>query len=338
MLKLFLILIMLSLSCSQGNSKKEYLSKYKLENPKESSLQTLARSYEVRRNKDNSFEVILPENENSTIYSLEPNAILLEQDISIKAKERNAKSPSYQELETQLKKMAQDFPEIASFNTYGTSDAGNPLFYLRISGKDDHFKPAVMVTGATHGDEKVGTDVVLLVTSHVLTNYGKVQRITDMVNKNEIYMIPVINADGYINNERYCAGLDPNRDYPYPEDKTHKPIKTIEAIIKFSHDKHIAGSLDYHCCGGDIMYPWAYTTESVRPEFLSRFKDIGNKMAASNHYTVGSISEIMYIAKGSSADYYFWKNLSLAYGVEVGSNAEENLESVLVYIENYFDK
>ena len=43
-------------------------------------------------------------------------------------------------------------------------------------------------------------------------------------------------------------------------------------------------------------------------------------MAETNGYAVGQISRIIYIAQGSSADYYHWETGSLSYGIELATS------------------
>ena len=53
------------------------------------------------------------------------------------------------------------------------------------------------------------------------------------------------------------------------------------------------------------MYPWAYTKEPPTVSDLAKFEVIGKNIAAVNKYRVGQISKIIYVAKGSSADYWY---------------------------------
>ncbi len=67
-------------------------------------------------------------------------------------------------------------------------------------------------------------------------------------------------------------------------------------------------------------------------------------MAAHNGFEFGQISKIIYVAKGSSADYYYWKFGTKSLGIELsqeGSSSlipnpvKENLESTLTFIESF---
>lgn len=94
------------------------------------------------------------------------------------------------------------------------------------------------------------------------------------------------------------------------------------------------------------MYPWAYTDDEAEEKDLKGFEDISRAMSKINHYTPGQISHILYIAEGSSADYYYWKHQTLAFGIEMATDKvpspsqipaviKENMESTLLFLE-YF--
>ena len=68
------------------------------------------------------------------------------------------------------------------------------------------------------------------------------------------------------------------------------------------------------------MYPWAYTHDPVDPASHARFDTLTKNMAVANNYTYGAIADVIYVAPGSSADYYFWKKGSLSLGIEMGQD------------------
>jgi predicted deacylase len=128
----------------------------------------------------------------------------------------------------------------------------------------------------------------------------------------------VVNPDGFTATRRYDGPADPNRSYPYPERETATPTPSIAGVIRFFSTHDVKASIDFHAYGELIMYPWAYTHTLVEPAAHSRFDALTAKMAESNRYTYGPISDVIYVAPGSSADYYFWKKGSLSLGIEVG--------------------
>ena len=129
-----------------------------------------------------------------------------------------------------------------------------------------------------------------------------------------------MNPDGYVRVGRYDNGRDPNRSYPYPENETQKPTASIAGVIDFFKTHNVIGSIDFHASGELVMYPWAYTRSPVDADSAARFHKLTADMAATNRYTYGPISEVIYIAPGSSADYYFWKKHAISLGIEIGDS------------------
>ncbi|MBX9769311.1 MAG: hypothetical protein K2X47_18685, partial [Bdellovibrionales bacterium] len=134
--------------------------------------------------------------------------------------------------------------------------------------------------------------------------------------------------------------------YPYPEKPAATPTASIQGLIAFATAYPIAGSIDFHAFGRLVMYPWAYTRQPPEPNAKKIFDQITGPMAASNGYTYGQISKVIYVAKGSSADYFFWKHRSVSLGIEVGDSkspnpkefpkyVQEQEESTWLFLENF---
>ena len=203
-----------------------------------------------------------------------------------------------------------------------------------------------MITAATHGDEIITTEVALGLIDKLIAGYGNDQRITNMVDNRELYFVPVVNADGFVARARYDKGVDPNRSYPYPENPNAKSTASITALINFFNSRNFEGTLDFHASGELTMYPWAYSYDSVPKKDKEIFHNLTKKMAATNGYTYGPISEVIYVAKGSSADYYYWTKNTIAIAIEVGNSKspypneipnyiKEQVESTWIFIESF---
>jgi hypothetical protein len=70
------------------------------------------------------------------------------------------------------------------------------------------------------------------------------------------------------------------------------------------------------------MYPWAYTGKAPDQKDISHFEDIGRTMARDTGYQFGQIAQVFGIAVGSSADYWYWKKQTLAFGFEISGGEE----------------
>jgi len=254
---------------------------------------------------------------------------------------------NFNSMEQKLKSLAQQYPNLVTLETYGTSVDGHPEYVLTLTNKgDSSAKPELMITAATHGNERITVDVVLGLVDKLVQGYGKDQRLTDMVNKHIIHWIPAVCVDSYIDDTRANEGVDPNRSYPYPGDDTGHPTSAIQDEVAYFHARDIVGSLDYHAAASMIMFPWAYTYSHIPQADYRKFDDLTTSMAKANGFSHGDIASTIYIAPGSSADYWYWKNHTTAIAVEVSHDfaasgqhyddiVGENTESTWRFIESF---
>lgn len=91
------------------------------------------------------------------------------------------------------------FPELTSAEVIAQSEEGRDVWAFTINNPEtgDHLsKPGVYVDGNIHGNEIQATEVVLYLMNYLLTNYGEVENITELVDRNAFYFVPSVNVDG----------------------------------------------------------------------------------------------------------------------------------------------
>jgi succinylglutamate desuccinylase len=289
-------------------------------------------------------------NQTQDLFALFPKAQLIEFDISSSIRNKSRRElkgyHDFNTVQSHLQTLLKSYPDLTSLEEYGRSLEKRPLLALKVStSKTQTQKPAILLTSSTHGDELITVEVLFGLLETLLSGSKTDSRLSKILENFEIYFIPVVNPDGYVNQERYANGVDPNRDYPWPQDPNHKSNPCISAIMKFYESHQIRASIDFHAFGEMIMYPWAYTYTSL-PSFEEEvFDGVTEKMASFNGYTYGQISKVIYVAQGSSADYYHWKHHAWSLGIEVGNQKvpssseipkilKENLESTWTFIES----
>jgi len=335
-----------------GDLNDPVLSSYFVVPKDQSTMRVIARKFEVEHRRENGFEVIVPAHRADELLALAPTARLLEHDINAKYDRLNgAWTKGYHDftsVEAHLRRIVAAHPEIASLEEYGKSKEGRPLFALKLSDNvaQDENEPELLMTSSTHGDELISVEVLFGILDSLVDGYATNDRLTQMVDGHELYFIPVVNPDGYTRKSRYANGVDPNRDYPWPEQPSRNPNECIKAVMKFFEAHDFKGSIDYHASGGMIMYPWAYTSSTVTSVDNKQFAQVTSMMADTNGYVHGQIPDLLYTAPGSSADYYYWKKHSLSLGLEIGDDkvpssaqipkyVKQNLEAAYLFIE-YF--
>lgn len=340
---LFVLLLLVPIQ-AQNALDEPILSRIEIEVTSTADMDRLADKFEVLRKRDRFLEMIVPQKSLSEVEAIAGFKVrILENDIQSEGKSTLGRDeyPSYAQIEAQLKKYEADHPNFVKCEQYGTSGS-YPLLALKLSQNPAVEKNAILLTAATHGDELITTMLVLSVIEKLIQGYGVDERITSLINTREIWFIPAVSAEGYAKRSRYVGGVDPNRDFPWPDQPQHTSIACIAALRDFYAKEKFVASLDYHAYGEMIMYPWGYTRDAVPNE--SVFNKLTKEMAQFNQYSYGQISKIIYIAKGSSADYFYWKHNSKALASEVGQSkiphgAEiqrviaENMQAAIYFIE-----
>ncbi|MBM4317967.1 MAG: zinc carboxypeptidase [Deltaproteobacteria bacterium] len=331
-------------------NKSNILSSYWVSPSRDQVMREIARKFEVTRKLNGGYEVIVPLNQTQDLFSLIPEAQLIEFDISSSIRNKTRQElqgyHDFNTVQSHLQTLLNSYPNLTSLEEYGKSLEKRPLLALKVSAsRTQNRKPAILLTSSTHGDELITVEVLFGLLETLLSGSKTDSRLSKILENFEIYFIPVVNPDGYVRRERYANGVDPNRDYPWPQDPTHKSNPCISAIMKFYESHQIRASIDFHAFGEMIMYPWAYTYNSLPSFEEGIFDGVTGKMASFNGYTYGQISKVIYVAQGSSADYYHWKHQAWSLGIEVGQQKvpsssdipkilKENLDSTWTFIES----
>ena len=72
----------------------------------------------------------------------------------------------------------------------------------------------------------------------------------------------------------------------------------------------------------------------VNKKAADRAHQAKTHMAEANRYTYGPIADVIYLAPGSSADYYYWKKGSLSLGIEMGQDKVPSPSEFPAYFES----
>lgn len=126
--------------------------------------------------------------------------------------------PSMDEIYDSIDAVVSTHPDICRKVTIGTSVQGRPLEAVVVSDNVglEEVEPEMRLHGAIHGDEKTSAMVALSFLEVLTDNYGTSPLCQYMVNTCELWVIPVVNPDGYAANQRYNAsGVDLNRNLSY---------------------------------------------------------------------------------------------------------------------------
>ncbi|XP_007563132.1 PREDICTED: carboxypeptidase D-like [Poecilia mexicana] len=198
---------------------------------------------------------------------------------------------NYVDLTKRLQALAQSYPHIANLSSIGRSVEGRELWVMRITvepNKDTPGKPKFKYVGNMHGDETVSRQVLVYLVEHLLAKYGEEDRITQLVNSTDIYIMPSMNPDGFEKSkEGDCEGVndgrnnarnkDLNRSFPDQFDGTTvsgpDTIPEVMEVIKWIKEKKFVLSGNLH--GGSVVasYPFDDSASHQQGGFYSQSAD-----------------------------------------------------------------
>ncbi|CAK1367024.1 Metallocarboxypeptidase A-like protein [Cercospora beticola] len=192
------------------------------------------------------------------------------------------------------------FPNNAQRFTAGSSFENREIFGVKLFGNGTSTnKPALVWHGTVHAREWISTMTVEFLAASIVDGYKKGNpEFTAILNKYDIYILPVVNPDGFVYSQRLdrlwrknrapgpsvlgrvCYGTDINRNWPYqwtgdpngastdPCAQTYKgrsagdtpEMKALTAQLKTVTDRqNLVQYIDFHSYGNYLLSPYGYT-------------------------------------------------------------------------------
>jgi carboxypeptidase D len=183
--------------------------------------------------------------------------------------------PTYSELTLLLEDFRKTWPGICRVESAGLSVQGRNLWAVTISGHPDQreAEPAVTLVSTLHGNEPVGTVLLVALIRYLVEGYDTDPRVKALVDRHEIRILPLANPDGYEEGDRYNAqGLDINRNFPDPSEGATDTFNSREgrapetlALMDWILERPAAVSLNLHTGFLVVNYPLDYT-DDVSPD------------------------------------------------------------------------
>ncbi|MFC2088874.1 M14 family zinc carboxypeptidase [Calditrichota bacterium] len=173
---------------------------------------------------------------------------------------------TYQEITDTLQIWATQYSDIAELHSIGQTVLGREMWVMKISDNVsiEEAEPEFKYISTMHGDEVVGKEMMIELIRLLLNEYGSSQRITDLVNNTEIWIMPDMNFDGTEGSGRNNAnGVNLNRNFPdreygdppYPGHPYNLQVET-QNVMQFTANHNFVLSANFH--GGALVanYPW----------------------------------------------------------------------------------
>ena len=252
---------------------------------------------------------------------------------------------TYESMLAEIQQHQNNHPEICKLYDFGvSSDKKTHMWAVKISDNVDtnEDQPNVLLSGGIHGNERPAPEMALYVIKELLDNKKKY---SDLINKTQIWIIPVLNTAGHIRNTRQNAnGKDLNRGFPENYDKPSlkgKEPETVNLLTNYFHKyDHIVAGIDLHTYGSIYISSWARTR--AKPADWDAISDLGKKMAKTANYRFLPLHAMIgRTVQGGGADYRYGAHGTFYYGLELGRShnppasalrqlCERNLPGVLM--------
>jgi hypothetical protein len=122
------------------------------------------------------------------------------------------------ELGAELDSMNILYPLLASIkDSIGSSYENRPIWALKITNGSGS-KPQALYMGAHHANEPMGLMAIVYFMWYLLEQYGSDPEVTMLLDKRELYFVPLVNPDGY----EYNRLTDPPRTAVVCGEKTEE--------------------------------------------------------------------------------------------------------------------
>jgi hypothetical protein len=208
----------------------------------------------------------------------------------------------------------------------------------------------VLYTGLHHAREPITVNIMVEWARWLCENYGSDPLATYLVDNRQIWIIPIINPDGYLYNEEnepdgggmhrknmrpvgyFNQGVDPNRNYPYmwgydnqgssgePDSDTYRgpdpgSEPEVQSVMNLCKAHEFVLALNFHSHSNLFLYPWGYVHQKC--DDSAAYYNWGERSTRVNQYAVIAGHEL-YPVNGDSDDWMYAEQGILAVTPEIG--------------------
>ena len=112
---------------------------------------------------------------------------------------------TYDEMDAEITQIASQYPNITKKVNIGTTWQNRTVWAMKISDNPQQTENEhrVLIDGVHHAREPIGCSICIDFIKYLVQNYGVKDTVTTIVNNDEVWVVPVVNPDGYVFNETY---------------------------------------------------------------------------------------------------------------------------------------
>lgn len=122
---------------------------------------------------------------------------------------------NYQKTYKKLQDFNYQFPSLVDMFSIGKSVLDRNIWCIRITNENNNSeKLSCLIDGCIHGNEWEAGEACLYISEYLIINFGKNNSVSRILNKSEIFIIPILNPDGREINRRWNFNrIDLNRNF-----------------------------------------------------------------------------------------------------------------------------
>lgn len=254
------------------------------------------------------------------------------------------------------------YPQVVSAKwSLGQSHEGRDIWCFRVSDNPDvdEDEPEVLIDGMHHCREIMASEFPVMFAEYLAQNYGSDPELTWLVDNRELYVVPIMNPDGFVYNESLYPdgggmwrknrrnngdgtfGIDLNRNYPYMwgyNDSGSSPYTSsdlyrgpsagsepeTQALMAFVDSRQIRTHDSVHTYSNFLLYPWGYTLGPSPDDAV--FARMAATMTRDNGYAAGPPPVILYDVNGGAIDWMYGAGTNhdpiLSFSTEIGGSSD----------------
>uniref|UniRef100_UPI0037E97C72 carboxypeptidase B2 n=1 Tax=Semicossyphus pulcher TaxID=241346 RepID=UPI0037E97C72 len=246
-----------------------------------------------------------------------------------------------------MNRTTQENPTKVETILIGSSSEKRPLYVLKLSINNRPNKKAMWIDCGIHAREWISPAFCLWFVQHSLAFYNLNQDITDILNNMDVYVLPVMNPDGYhytwttnrmwrknrsASRSSSCIGVDLNRNFDAnwcTEGASGDPCTEIycgafpesepesQAVADFlrRHKDTVQLYISIHSYSQMLLFPYSCSLEEAENhnDLLEMVQEAAQKIRRHyrNNYRYGAGAKTIYLAPGGSDDWAY--NLGIKY-------------------------
>jgi carboxypeptidase T len=247
-------------------------------------------------------------------------------------------------IEARLRALAEEHPTRASLHGIGSTLDGRTLWALRVGGAQPDALP-MLINGTQHAREWIAAMTATCVADRLVRDYDKDPAVRALVDTTEVWLVPVVNPDGYQyswgqdrywrKNRRGGHGVDLNRNFSvafggqgssgfkrsdvYRGERPFSEPETT-ALRDLAKREQVRLHIDFHAYGQLVLFPWNHSTK--KSDDHARFAAIGDQVASAiyaqhdNRYRLIRGVEL-YAAAGTMTDWMYGEAGATSFTIEL---------------------